>query len=53
MRMVVDSKKETALQAVLKNDGHEPAYGMILEINSTVLLPDLPSDCGGGKDNEV
>ena len=44
LRTTVDSSKDTELSISLQNDGGEPAYGMLLEIYSTVLLSKLPEE---------
>jgi hypothetical protein len=52
--MTVDSDRDMDLKAAIKNDGTEPAYGIILEIKSTVLWTNIPSSCAKrGKEKGV
>ena len=54
LRMTVDSDRDMDLKAAIKNDGTEPAYGIILEIKSTVLWTNIPSSCATrGKEKGV
>ena len=41
----VEENKEIDLRIILENHGTEPAYGMTLEILSTVSLSNIPSFC--------
>ena len=53
--MTVDSDRDMDMKAVIRNDGTEPAYGMTLEINSTVLWTNIPTSIctNRGQENGV
>ena len=52
LQMTVDSDRDVDVKAVIKNDGTEPAYGMILAITSTVRWSNIPTSICAKKGQE-